>query len=97
MDGKHKVLGLAALMFGSLLGQPLQAYEQLSPYTIPADKLAEYCIFNDGVYSIGSIFCVKASTAIICKGSPAKWESISPDPACQLMTPLPTPPETKNR
>jgi hypothetical protein len=59
---------------------------ETTTFPIPPDKFDNLCYFNSGVYSVGSIFCVKANTALICSAANTKnaasWASISPDAAC---------------
>lgn len=43
---------------------------------VPKDLFASFCYFNSGVYSVGSTFCSKPGTAIVCKG-PDKENTIA--------------------
>jgi hypothetical protein len=60
---------------------------------VPPDKFGDYCYFNSGIYSVGSIFCVKANTTITCNAAKEKgtasWSTQSTDAACQPSTQLP--------
>jgi hypothetical protein len=42
------------------------AQSQTPALNVPADKFADYCYFNGGIYSPGAFFCVKPGTSIIC-------------------------------
>ncbi|MGE3283580.1 MAG: hypothetical protein AB7O13_21635 [Alphaproteobacteria bacterium] len=71
------------------------AYSQTPSTTvIPVEKNKEVCFFNNTVYSLGSIFCVKPGTSIHCvkpdsENPTAWWRHVTPDGACQPATPLP--------